>query len=139
MKHAQGPPQPVVNRAAPTVDRRLSWMVVAFGVLVLASGVIGAMRGVVADVGAGGVLGLGLIACGLVLVFGRHAALAGVALCFLTAFAMAVRLHRTEALVPALPLGVLAVALGYALMSERRRIRRLVGHHAGDAKRLKDR
>jgi hypothetical protein len=108
-------------------------MVVAFGVLVLANGAIGAMRGDVAAAGPGGVLGLGLIACGLALVLARRAVLAGIALCFLTAVAMADHLHRTARLVPALPVGVLAVALGYALLAERRRI-----FDAGGAKDRKE-
>lgn len=103
-------------------DRRLSVLVLVFGVLVLAGGVIGGLKGSVASAGAGGAIGLGLVGCGAAMLAGRRAAiLPSIALCFVTALAMAQRVHATGKLVPGLPVGVLAIALTYVLLAERRR------------------
>ena len=103
-------------------DRRFSSMVLVFGALVLAGGVIGWSKGSAASLAAGGSIGLGLIACGAAMWAGRRAAiLPAIALCFVTAVAMAQRLHATGKLVPNLPVGVLAVAVGFVLLAERRR------------------
>ncbi|MFO0933787.1 MAG: TMEM14 family protein [Planctomycetota bacterium] len=103
-------------------DRRLSAMVLVFGVLVLAGGVIGGLKGSVASAGSGGAIGLGLVGCGAAMWAGRRAAiLPAIALCFVTALAMAQRVTVTGKLVPGLPVGVLAVALTYVLLAERRR------------------
>ncbi|MBL9087173.1 MAG: TMEM14 family protein [Planctomycetia bacterium] len=103
-------------------DRRPATLVLVFGVLVLAGGVIGFLKGSAASLAAGGSIGLGLVACGAAMWAGRRAAiLPAIALCFVTAIAMAQRLHATGKLVPNLPVGVLAIALGYVLLAERRR------------------
>jgi len=104
------------------VDRRLASMLVVLGAVLAADGAIAASKGAVEVAGPGLVVGLALLATGVALVLRRRVLFAGIALCFLAALAMADRLHRTARLVPALPLGILAVALGYALLAERRRI-----------------
>jgi hypothetical protein len=107
------------------IDRRLAWMVVAFGVLVTATGVVGALQGSVAAAGAGGVLGVGIGAAGLAMVAGRRIAVAAsLVLCVLVALAMLQRMHETGRALPAAPGGILSVALAYALGAERRRARR---------------
>lgn len=100
-------------------------MVAGLGGLLLVDAVGGALRGAVGVAGPGGILGLALVAAGASLALGARVGLAATALCFLAAVLMADRLHRTQRLLPALPVGVLAVALGYAVFSERRR---LLGH-----------
>lgn len=112
---------PPGERPRPRADRRLSALVVAFGVLVVAGGAFGALKGSVASLAAGGTLGLGIAVGGLFLLRGREAWFPTIALCFLTAVGMAQRLHATGKLVPSLPVGILAIALAYALVADRRR------------------
>jgi len=114
------PPRPSGTTVAMN-DRRVSWMVLVFGVLVLAGGVIGSLKGSVASAVAGGAIGLGLVGCGAAMLAGRRAALPAIALSFVTALAMAQRVYATGKLVPGLPVGVLAVAVTYVLLAERRR------------------
>jgi uncharacterized membrane protein (UPF0136 family) len=104
------------------MDRRLSWMVVAFGALVVLGGVIGFWKGSAASLASGGSLGLTLAAAGILMVRGVRAAVgAAIALTFVTALLMAWRLHTTGRLVPSLPVGVLAMAIFGALVADRRR------------------
>ena len=104
------------------MDRRLAWMVTLFGALVVAGGIMGFAKGSVASLASAGPLGLGLLACGIAGARGMRAALgAAIALTFLTAAVMAVRLAQTGKLLPSLPVGGLAFALFVALLADRRR------------------
>jgi len=104
------------------MDRRLAWMLALFGVLVVAGGILGFAKGSVASLASAGPLGLGILACGLLAVRGARAVSgAAIALTFLTAAVMAVRLTQTGKLVPGLPVGALALALCVALVTDRRR------------------
>jgi uncharacterized membrane protein (UPF0136 family) len=104
------------------VDRRLAWFVVAFGVLVIVGATIGFLKGSSASLASGGPIGVGLVAAGLLSVRGlRIGPPAALALCALTALVMALRLHQTGSLVPALPVGLLAAALVFAILADRRR------------------
>jgi uncharacterized membrane protein (UPF0136 family) len=104
------------------VDRRLAWFVVAFGVLVIVGATIGFVKGSTASLASGGPIGVGLVVAGLLSHRGLRAGPpAALALCALTAVVMAVRLASTGSLLPALPVGVLAVALVVAMLADRRR------------------
>lgn len=130
MSHAaptsSAPPSARRPRAPGRADRRLAGLVVAFGVLVVLGGALGALKGSVASLAAGGTLGLGIAVGGAFLLRGRQAWFPTIALCFLTAVGMAQRLHASGFFVPSLPVGLMAIALAYALVADRRRALGLV-------------
>ena len=104
------------------MDRRLAWLVLLFGALLVGGAILAFARGSVAEVVPAGTLGLGLVATGGMALRGKRAVLgAAISLTFLTAALMAVRLHQTERLLPSLPVGLLAFCLCAALVGERRR------------------
>jgi uncharacterized membrane protein (UPF0136 family) len=104
------------------VDRRLAWLVVAFGLLVLLGAGIGFAKGSTASLASGGPIGVGIVVAGALSLRGMRAGPpAALALSALTAGVMAWRLATTGSLLPALPVGVLALALFLALLADRRR------------------
>lgn len=99
------------------MDRRLAWMVVAFGLLVIAGGVIGYSKGSVLSLATAGPLGLLTVAFGVFQLRGaRWAARAAFFSCAAVAAVMIERLVSSGKLVPALPVAVLGLGLAFMLL-----------------------
>lgn len=114
-------PAPTSPSLAQRPDRRLAAFVVAFGVLVVAGGTLGAIKGSVASIAVAGPIGLGLLGSGVAMLQGRaKARVVAMALCLATAVVMGARAVMTGKAMPGVPVGILGLALGAVLASARR-------------------
>lgn len=102
-------------------DRRLAALVVAFGVLVVAGGTLGAIKGSVASIAVAGPIGLGLLGSGVAMLRGlAKARVVAMGLCLATALVMGGRAAMTGKAMPGVPVGILGLALGAVLASASR-------------------
>lgn len=105
------------------MDKRLAWMVVGFGLLVIGGGVMGYVaKGSTASIATAGPIGALLSVFGVFALRGapwaRWASCGG---CATVAAVMLSRFLRTGALVPALPVAVLGLGLAIVLLRGGRR------------------
>jgi hypothetical protein len=104
-------------------DRRLTWMVLGLAGLLLALAARGVARASAVEAGPAGVLGIGLLGAGIGLLWRRRVAeRIALVLSFFAAAAMAARATESGRVVPALPVGLVALALAWAILAERRRL-----------------
>jgi uncharacterized membrane protein (UPF0136 family) len=104
------------------VDKRLAWMVVGFGLLVIAGGVIGYTKGSTASLITAGPMGLLVTGFGLLAL--RGAPWARRAACYACAAVAAVMLSRliqTGKVIPSAPVAALGLALAAALFRSDRK------------------
>ncbi len=103
------------------MDKRLSWMVVLFGVLVVAGGVIGYTKGSTESLLTAGPMGLLIVGCGAMALRGAHWArrVACIA-CAAVAALMLSRIIQTGKLLPGAPVVALGVSLAAVLFRKNR-------------------
>jgi hypothetical protein len=106
------------------IDRRIAWLVLGLATLLAALALLGFARGSVVEAGPAAVVAVGLFAAGVALALRRRAAeRVALGLCFAAAVAMAARATQSGRVLPALPVGALALALAWTIAAERRRVR----------------
>lgn len=99
------------------MDKRLSWMVVGYGILVVIGGVIGFAKGSLASLLTAVPLGVATaVFGGFQLKGSRWALRAAFFTCAATAALMIQRLVETGKIVPAVPVATLGLALAFVLL-----------------------
>lgn len=99
------------------MDKRLSVLVVLYGVLVIAGGIIGFTKGSVLSLATAGPLGVLTVVFGVFLLRGaRWAARAAFFSCAAVAAVMIERLVATGKIVPAVPVAALGLGLAFLLL-----------------------
>lgn len=104
------------------MDKRLAWMVVGFGLLVIAGGVIGYTKGSTASLITAGPMGLVVTGSGVLALRGTPwARRAACYACATVAAVMLSRLIQTGKLIPGAPVAALGFALAAVLFRSDRK------------------